>query len=87
MVESAPAFTEPDRAGHQGHLTERGLGANQPAPEGPDLARNTTATGRGSVSVNWKLAGQTLNVTHTAPTGVKVKHVKNETDKGLNVVV
>jgi hypothetical protein len=39
------------------------------------------------VSVSWKLDGQTLNVTYTAPAGVKAEFVRNDTHNGLSVVV
>jgi hypothetical protein len=58
-----------------------------PRLNGLTWARGTTATARGPVSVSWKLDGQTLNVTYTAPAGVKTEFVKNDTHDGLNVVV
>ncbi len=58
-----------------------------PRLNGLTWARGTTATARGPVSVSWKLDGQTLNVTYTAPAGVKAEFVKNATHDGLNVVV
>lgn len=58
-----------------------------PRLNGLTWARGTTATVRGPVSVSWKLDGQTLNVTYTAPDGVKAEFVKNDTHNGLTVVV
>ena len=58
-----------------------------PRLNGLTWAHGTTATARGPVSVSWKLDGQTLNVSHTAPAGVKADFVKNVTHNGLSVVV
>jgi hypothetical protein len=58
-----------------------------PRLNGLTWARGTTATARGPVSVSWKLDNQALNVTFTAPAGVKSEFVKNDTHNGLRVVV
>jgi alpha-L-rhamnosidase len=58
-----------------------------PRLNGLTWARGTTATARGPVNVSWKLDGRTLNVTYTVPPGVKADFVKNDTHRGLTIVV
>jgi alpha-L-rhamnosidase len=52
-----------------------------------EWAKGTTATINGPVSVQWRVDGKTLNVKISAPKNVRCKFVKNETHKGLRVVV
>lgn len=58
-----------------------------PRPNGLTWARGTTTTARDSVSVSWKLDGQTINVANTVPAGAKAEFVKNTTHDELSVVV
>jgi hypothetical protein len=58
-----------------------------PRLNGLNWARGTTATARGPVSVDWKLAGQTLEVRYTAPATVSATFVKNDTLKDLAITV
>jgi len=58
-----------------------------PRLNGLTWARGATATARGPVSVCWKLDGNTLNVNFSAPSGVETQFVKNDTHRGLTVIV
>ena len=58
-----------------------------PRLNGLTWAHGTTATARGPVQVDWKVQDNTLTVTYSAPTDVKATFVKNDTHKGLKVVV
>jgi len=48
-------------------------------------ARGATATPKGSVRVDWKIKGKTLEVAITAPKGVKIVFKPNVSHKGLEV--
>jgi len=48
-------------------------------------ARGATATPMGPVSVDWKIAGGTLQVVITAPKGVEVEFKSNASHKGLSI--
>ena len=48
-------------------------------------ARGATATPLGPVSVDWKISGDTLHITVTAPEGVKAAFKPNASHKGLAV--
>jgi alpha-L-rhamnosidase len=58
-----------------------------PRLNGFEWAKGTTATINGPVSVQWRLDGKSLNVKISVPRNVRCKFVKNETHKGLRVVV
>lgn len=58
-----------------------------PRLSGLTWAHGTTATARGPVQVDWKVHDNTLTVTYSAPADVKATFVKNDTHKGLKVVV
>ena len=50
-------------------------------------ARGTTMTARGPVAVSWRLRdGKTLEISSTAPEGVDVQVVRNDSLKGKNVI-
>ena len=49
-------------------------------------ARGTVATVRGLVPVSWRLTGDKLEITCTAPEGTKVEFVKNDSLAGKTVV-
>lgn len=52
---------------------------------GLDWARGTIATVRGPISVSWKLSGDALDITCTAPAGVDLKFVRNSSHDGKQV--
>jgi hypothetical protein len=58
-----------------------------PRPGELRWARGVTATPRGAVKVSWKWTGDTMDITCTAPEGVKVSFASNDALEGKKVVL
>jgi hypothetical protein len=74
------------------------LGLKQTAPGAasyklsPRLSNLTHASGRvasvkGPISIDWRLDGKTLYIRYSAPKGVTVKFVPNDTHAGLHIIL
>ena len=57
-----------------------------PRLNGLTWAKGASATVNGPVEVSWTVESKTLNVTVSAPEGVALRFVPNDTHDGLNVV-
>jgi alpha-L-rhamnosidase len=70
-------------------VTSPGGAAVQISPRlnGLTWAGGATATARGPVNVSWKLAGEKLEVQYSAPPGVRVDFLRNETHRPFQVIV
>ncbi len=70
-------------------IRQTGVGGSRydisPRVNGLAWAEGTNAGFRGPVRVRWEKEGQGLNITATAPEGVKLRYVPNETHQGLKV--
>ncbi|MCD4825654.1 MAG: alpha-L-rhamnosidase N-terminal domain-containing protein [Phycisphaerae bacterium] len=55
--------------------------------DGITWARGASASVKGTLSVDWRLEGKTLRVKITAPKSVRARFVRNETHKGLRVIM
>jgi hypothetical protein len=58
-----------------------------PRLNGLAWARGAVATARGRLAVDWTIRGRELLVRITAPAGVKVRFMRNETMRGYTVKV
>ena len=82
---AAPSYFSTDRAGDQGPSEPRPAGQDRPRLADLTWAHGTVATVRGPIHVAWRLQGDALSVTCTAPKDVQVEFVKNSSHQGKRV--